>query len=167
MSPNPVRKLYRALAYACATCAGLGYSPVAPGTVGSAAAVGIFLLFEETFVARPLVFGGIILAVLVAGTLAAREVARAENNPDPGRVVVDEVVGQWLAFYGAPTSWPALAAAFLLFRLFDIWKPFPIRSAEKLGGGVGVMLDDVLAGLYTRIVLAAALAVPAVRDWLA
>jgi len=166
MSLNPVRRIWRALAYAVATALGLGYSPVAPGTVGAAAAVGIYLLFRDALGTQPLLFGGIILAVSLAGVLAAREVSRAENNPDPSHVVVDEVAGQWLAFFGAPDSWPALLAAFLLFRLFDIWKPFPIRQVERWGGGWGVMMDDILAGLYTRLLLAGALAVPVVGDWL-
>jgi phosphatidylglycerophosphatase A len=156
----------RLFGYILGTAGGLGYSPVAPGTVGSAAAVLLFVLSRDLQAANPYLFGIVIVAVFLAGTAAARIVASAENNEDPKIVVVDEVVGQWIALFGLALSWKGLLAAFLLFRLMDIWKPFPIRRLEPIGGGWGIMLDDVLAGIYAWAVLRLLLAMPPVEAWL-
>lgn len=144
-------------ALAIATWFGCGYSPVAPGTVGSLGAIAVAL---------PLVrycgFGRVELAVMamaaaVVGTWAGGRAARHFASKDPGYVVVDEVAGQWFALAGATVlNWKSWLAAFLLFRLFDIWKPFPARQAESLPGGIGIMMDDVVAGLYAALVLWAA-----------
>ena len=85
---------------------------------------------------------------------AAGVVARASGIEDPGFVVVDEVLGQWIALAGL-ARWGAIgvSAAFLLFRLFDIWKPFPVRQLERLPGGIGINADDALAGIYAALVL--------------
>ena len=85
---------------------------------------------------------------------AAGVVARASGIEDPGFVVVDEVLGQWIALAGL-ARWGAIgvSAAFLLFRLFDIWKPPPVRQLEALPGGLGIILDDVMAGVYAALVL--------------
>jgi phosphatidylglycerophosphatase A len=85
---------------------------------------------------------------------AAGETARRTGIEDPQFVVVDEVVGQWLALAGARVlNWKTWLAAFVLFRLFDIWKPFPVRQLESLPGGVGIVADDLMAGLYAALVL--------------
>jgi len=132
----------------------IGYSPVAPGTAGSLAAVLIAIFFH-----RHLGFPAWSLAVFAAllffpAVWAATVTARAHNLKDPGFVVVDEVIGQWIALAGAaPFSWKGALAGFALFRLFDVWKPYPIRRLESLPGGWGINADDVLAGVYAGLVL--------------
>ena len=133
---------------------GCGYSPTAPGTVGSAAAIGIAILIEHYAGWKPLRFAALAVIVSVPAIWAAGATARQAKIKDPQFVVVDEVVGQWLALAGARAlNWKAWLAAFLLFRLFDIWKPFPVRQAESLPGGLGIVADDLMAGLYAALVL--------------
>ena len=92
------------------------------------------------------------MVVTLPAIWAAGETARQAGMKDPQFVVVDEVVGQWLALAGARAlNWKSWLAAFLLFRLFDIWKPFPARQAESLPGGWGIMADDWVAGIYAGI----------------
>jgi phosphatidylglycerophosphatase A len=137
-----------------------GRSPVASGTAGSFAAlipftVGVFVLPPSLF---PLIQALAILVVAAAGIPAASYIERLENQKDPGCVVIDEVAGQWVTFLFLP---PALLLAhlwifpvgFLFFRFFDIVKPFPARQAERLNGGLGIMVDDLVAGLYACLVL--------------
>lgn len=142
------------LAGALSTWFGCGCSPVAPGTAGALAAIGMAILIERYAGWRPLWFGPLALAVAVPAVWAAGETARRQKIKDPGFVVVDEVVGQWLTLAGTRAlNWKSWAAAFLLFRLFDIWKPFPVRRLESLPGGVGIVADDLMAGLYAALVL--------------
>ena len=126
-----------------ATLGPVGHSPVAPATVGSAltAAVGWFLPLPPLW---------LLLLLLVLGTAAAVWVTgRAERDlgPDAHPIVADEVIGQTVALLGVPHSLSAYFASFALFRLFDIWKPLGARQAESLTGGLGVVGDDVVAGL--------------------
>jgi phosphatidylglycerophosphatase A len=133
---------------------GCGYSPKAPGTVGSAAAIGIAILIERYAAWRPLSFAALALVVSAPAIWAAGKTARQAEMKDPQFVVVDEVVGQWVALAGARAlNWKSWLAAFLLFRLFDIWKPFPVRQLESLPGGVGIVADDLMAGVYAALVL--------------
>lgn len=101
---------------------------------------------------------GLLAAVLVLpGVWAAGVTAREMDKKDPGVVVIDEVVGQWLTLAGAMRlNWKSWLAAFLLFRLFDVWKPPPARRFERLPGGIGIVADDVMAGFYAALVLFAA-----------
>jgi len=141
-------------ARAISTWFGCGYSPKAPGTAGAAAAIGIGVLVEHFAGWNPLWFGALALVVSVPAIWAAGETARQSGIKDPQFVVVDEVVGQWLALAGARAlNWKAWLAAFFLFRLFDMWKPFPVRQLESLPGGVGIVADDLMAGLYAALVL--------------
>ena len=153
---------------AIATAGGLGYAPIAPGTFGAAGGVGVFVAL-----ALVLPDGGIAAFAIaaVAGVLlmlGARASTRAElhfGRHDDGRIVVDEVVGQLAALLPIATLAPQrmldpapLLLGFLSFRLFDIWKPGPVRMAERrFQAGWGVMLDDVVAGLLGALVVAAAL----------
>ena len=137
-----------------ATWFGCGYAPAGPGTAGSLAALAIAWLLVRYGGWQPLWFAVLALAASAPAIWAADVTARALNQKDPGVVVVDEVVGQWLALAGARQlnvkSW---LGAFLLFRLFDIWKPVPVRNLEKLPGGAGIVADDLMAGLYAALVL--------------
>jgi phosphatidylglycerophosphatase A len=133
---------------------GCGYSPVAPGTVGSAAAMAIAILIEHYSDCSPLAFAAAAIVVSAPGIWAAGETARQAGIEDPQFVVVDEVVGQWLALAGSRAlNWKSWIAAFVLFRLFDIWKPFPVRQLESLPGGAGIVADDLMAGVYAALVL--------------
>jgi phosphatidylglycerophosphatase A len=137
-----------------ATWFGCGESPFAPGTVGSAAAVVIAWGLHAWLAWPPWAFA--VLAALLFGPAvwAAGEAARAANMEDPQFVVVDEVVGQWITLAGAPVlNWHTLLAGFLLFRIFDIWKPAPVRQLERLHGGLGIVADDAMAGVYGALVL--------------
>jgi phosphatidylglycerophosphatase A len=133
---------------------GCGYAPVAPGTVGSLAAVGIAFLLAHYAGWQPFWFAALALAATAPSIWAAGVTALAVNKKDPGLVVIDEVVGQWLALAGARSlnvkSW---VSAFVLFRLFDIWKPIPVRNLERLPGGAGIVADDLMAGVYAALVL--------------
>jgi phosphatidylglycerophosphatase A len=145
------------VADAVSTWFGCGYAPAAPGTAGAAAAIGIAILIEHYISAKPAWFAALALAVSGPAIWAAGETARQRQLKDPGFVVVDEVVGQWLALAGARSlNWKSYLAAFLLFRLFDIWKPPPVRQLESLPGGWGIVADDLMAGLYAALVLFAA-----------
>src|SRR6266581_2740727 len=95
------------------------------------------------------------MVVLVAGTWAAERAERLIGGKDPGAIVVDEVAGMILSVLLLPRTVPVLVAGFLLFRLFDVIKPFPAGTSQRLAGGVGVMIDDVIAGLYALVVLLA------------
>jgi len=142
------------LANLISTWFGCGRSPVAPGTVGSASAIVIAILLAHYAGFVPWHF--LLMAAVLFGPAvwAAGVSARAANLEDPGFVVVDEVVGQWIALAGARTlNWKTFLAAFVLFRLFDIWKPPPARQFESLPGGLGINADDVMAGAYAALVL--------------
>jgi phosphatidylglycerophosphatase A len=134
-----------------------GYSPKAPGTAGSLAALAIAWLLHQYAGVGPLGFG-LLGAILTAPAIwAAGVTARESGLKDPQIVVVDEVVGQWIALAGAARLDAAhWVAAFALFRAFDIWKPPPVRQLERLPGGTGIVLDDVMAGVYAALVLSAA-----------
>jgi len=156
-----------------ATC-GVGFIPLAPGTFGSAVGVGVFLL-EEWAIERASIFAMrhgwdsdllvsfiiasmllIVTTISVVGTWAATRVEKLSGRKDPGIVVIDEVAGQLVALFLLPfyrAGLPVVIAGFILFRLFDIWKPYPIRKLESLGGGLGIMADDLLAGFYAMISL--------------
>ena len=142
------------LALLLATCFGCGYWPWGPGTAGSLAAVAIAaLLHFYTGYAR-LTLIVLIAVLLVPGIWAATQTARQLNRKDPGSVVIDEVLGQWLTLLGAAAlNWKSLVAGFILFRFFDIWKPWPVRNFEKLPEGTGIVADDLAAGVYGALIL--------------
>lgn len=130
---------------------GAGLAPVAPGTFGTLVAVPLYWLLKSLHPGLYLaaIVLGIVVGVYICGRIN-RELAR-EDHP---AIVWDEVVGYWVAMIGTPLSLPVVVAGFVLFRLFDIWKPWPIRALErKVGGGLGVMLDDLVAGILAAIVL--------------
>lgn len=138
------------IARAVATWFGCGYWPWGPGTAGSASAVLIAWAFQWA----PWQAGLAGVVVLPLAVWASGVEARQSGHKDPCHVVVDEVAGQWIALSGAwVLDWQSCLAAFGLFRLFDIWKPAPVRQLERLPGGVGIMADDVMAGVYAALVL--------------
>jgi phosphatidylglycerophosphatase A len=132
---------------------GSGLSPKAPGTVGTLAAIPLYLLFAKL----PLVgYASVVLLSFMLGCWLCGEAARRLGVHDFGGIVWDEFVGYWLTMLAAPAGWLWIAVGFVLFRIFDIWKPWPIRLADKqVHGGLGIMLDDVLAGLYAWLGLQA------------
>ncbi len=148
-------KEHHGIAIWIATGLGSGYSPIAPGTAGSV--VGVLLAvavhkFQFQWPVVPLaVLAGLLLAI---GVWSAAIAEKFFGRVDPGQVVIDEVAGQVITLLFAPKfTWPWLLAGFLLFRIFDIIKPFPARQAEQLHGGWGIMMDDVIAGFYSLISL--------------
>ena len=96
----------------------------------------------------------LVLVLLAPAVWASSQAARLLNNEDPKQVVVDEVLGQWVTLLGAAAlSWRSFVLGLVLFRVFDIWKPWPVRNFEKLPGGVGIVGDDLAAGVYGALIL--------------
>lgn len=142
-------------AWAVSTFCGAGLLKPGPGTWGSAATVALYTLlaFRAPAAARPWIAAALCALATTIGIPAATVVAREAEREDPGFVVIDEVAGQALTLIAAPFAWHYLLAAFLLFRGFDILKPWPVRSLEKLPEGTGIVVDDLGAGIYAMIVL--------------
>ena len=138
------------LARVVATAFGSGYSPVAPGTAGSA--VGLLLFWPLAVSPWPWQVGAS-AALFVVGSLAAGREARRTGLKDPGIVVVDEVVGQWVTLTALPLTPVTAVLGFLLFRATDVVKPWPARDLERVPGGWGIMADDVAAGVYAHLLL--------------
>jgi phosphatidylglycerophosphatase A len=150
-----IRNLARKLALAIGTGFGSGYFPIAPGTVGSAVGVAIYAaLVELRALSGASHLGWLVVlgAVFALGWPSARHL-EARFGCDNKRIVIDEVWGMLVSLAFLPPSAGYAVAAFLLFRIFDIVKPFPARQAERVSGGAGVMLDDGIAGLYACLAL--------------
>ena len=163
-----VKKSFRDYFSLAVTTFGVGYLPYAPGTYGSAVGVGIYLAaaWIENNVSLNFVAKGftdaqiaawfhvvnlvIFLLFCLLGIWASGRATKLFKNKDPQQAVVDEVIGQLITFLFIPfaASWQMVLAGFLLFRLFDIWKPYPIDSLQNLPAGIGVCADDILAGVY-------------------
>ena len=139
-------------AFAIATLFGAGYLKPGPGTWGSLAAALLWFAAASVFHPAPqlllfILLVGITFAIAL-GVPAATIAERESGRHDPGFVVIDEVAGQWIALLGCPADWAHGLVALILFRLFDITKPFPVRRLERLPAGWGIVFDDVAAGLY-------------------
>ncbi len=143
-------------AWLVATGFGLGYL-WPPGTWASAATALAWWFAAQALPAEWLLVGGAsaVLAMSAIGILSAAIVARESGRQDPQVVVVDEIAGQLVALAGVAASWKAFLAGLVLFRCFDILKPPPLRRLERLGGGAGIVLDDLMAGVYARAALQA------------
>jgi phosphatidylglycerophosphatase A len=143
------------VALAIATWFGCGYAPVAPGTAGSLGALAVAIVLSKWALWHPLLFAALAAALFPVSVWAATVAARESGKKDPGLVVVDEVLGQWITLAGATTAMTPFTwvAAFALFRLFDIWKPWPVRRLEALPEGLGIVADDIGAGVYGALVL--------------
>ncbi len=140
-----------------ATCLGVGYFPVAPGTAGSAVAVGLAAGLAAIPQARPwlgILLIAAALGIFFIGVWAAERGEQFFGRKDPSQVVIDEVAGQLLTLTALPDpSWKWMLMGFLLFRALDILKPFPAGRAERLPGGWGIMTDDLIAGAYSAVLL--------------
>lgn len=179
--PRPARSAKDYLALAIATC-GVGYLPLAPGTWGSLVGVGLYLVVrgasmklffgvgaQDNFNLLQVYYGVItfelvvIFAVGLVGTWAASRTEKLSAKKDPGKVVIDEVVGQYIALIPVPfmlgAAWWSAILAFVLFRVFDIVKPYPARKLESLPAGLGIMADDIVAGVYATIAVAVAIVI--------
>lgn len=134
-----------------ASCGYVGYFPFAPGTAGSLAALALFAFIR--WIGVPMVELGAIVAVFAIGVWSASGTEAALGRKDPGIVVIDEVLGMLITLALLPVSIPGVMAGFLLFRVFDVIKPYPAAQLEHLHGGLGIMADDAVAGLYSYLVL--------------
>ncbi len=145
----------RAWATTVATFFGVGRMKPGPGTWGSLATVLLWAVLSRVLPAGWLVPANVTLAVLAiaVGIPAATQVVRASGVKDPQFVVIDETAGQLITLIGAPLAWKSLLAGFILFRVFDIVKPPPVRQLERLPEGTGIVVDDVAAGLYGLAVM--------------
>ena len=123
---------------------------MAPGTVGSALAVVIIWVVPFSRAGLVVFF----VVVTLAGTWAAHRAERLLGTKDPGPIVIDEIAGMTLAVLPFPPTLAVLAAGFILFRIFDVTKPFPAHASQRLRGGLGVVVDDLIAGLYALVVIA-------------
>ncbi len=168
MNPNPAsqnRKAARRIAVLAATLLGAGRVPLAPGTAGSAMSVVAFVLLRR-YAPEPFLLFHLLAVVFLSwiGAWACSESEMHFGKRDPREAIIDEVAGQQVALLGLPlgplaphllwaSGWKYFLAAFILFRIFDVAKPFPIRRCERLPGGWGMIADDLLAGAFSFLVL--------------
>lgn len=180
-APRVLRTLKDYLALAIATC-GVGYLPLAPGTWGSLVGIGVYALVRGA--SMQLMFGAAagrnfnllhvyygvlalesvaLVVITLAGIWASSRTEKLSGRKDPSKVVIDEVAGQFIALIPVPfmlgTAWWSAILAFVLFRFFDIVKPYPARKLESLESGLGIMADDVVAGVYAGIFVAMAVVI--------
>ena len=139
-----------------ATALGSGYSPFAPGTAGAiVGCLALWLLEKYNLISTtttPFLFISLIIVTTLM-VIIATDKLEEEWGKDPSKVVLDEVIGMWITMMFVPLTFLNVLIGFILFRFFDIAKPLGIRKLESLKGGVGVMADDILAGIYANIVL--------------
>jgi len=130
---------------------GSGLMPVMPGTFGTLVGIGFLHVLSSL---DPLSYAGVILVGGLLGIFICEQTAKNLGKKDPGSIVWDEIIGFLVAMYLIPYTWYWVLAGFVIFRIFDIWKPYPIKAIEKnLGVGLGIMADDIVAGLYTLLIL--------------
>ena len=147
----PVSVIVKKPAVLLACGLGSGLVPKAPGTFGTLAAIPLYLVIQPLSLLNYLLLTAVFF---VLGIWLCHQAIKVFERNDPSEVVWDEVVGFLVTMVAAPAGWQWLVLGFVLFRIFDIWKPWPVRLADhKLHGGLGIMLDDVIAGIYALIVL--------------
>jgi phosphatidylglycerophosphatase A len=139
------------IARAIASFCYVGFVPIVPGTFGSLAGLIVYFLLLPT--ASWQIYLGVFVFVTLIGIWAAGRAEHQSGIVDPSFVVIDEVAGQLATLFLIPFHWVFILVGFLLFRFLDIVKPFPARQAERLPGGYGIMLDDVLVGIYGNILM--------------
>jgi phosphatidylglycerophosphatase A len=150
----PASGLLDWMAVFLATGFGSGYSPIAPGTVGTAVAIPIYLLLEFYFQLGLLAYIVVVVLITVLGCVVAQRAGQHFGAVDAGHIVIDEIAGFLIGMVGAPPRWQSLMIGFVLFRLFDILKPWPARYFDRrVANGFGVVMDDVAAGLYVLLVM--------------
>ena len=140
------------LGVSIATVGGVGWSPIAPGTAGSAVGIVIYLLTRGWSAQSQII---LLLAITLVGVWAAGVAERTFQKQDPGPVVIDEVAGQLMTLLLTGVGWKGAIAGFFIFRVLDILKPPPARQLEQLHGGLGIMADDMMAGVYGLLVMMA------------
>jgi len=132
----------------------IGFIPGAPGTYASLATTLVYFLIHRIYgTILPQLHVSALCLITVAGVLASASISRRTGQEDPSYIVIDEVAGQLLTFLFLPVNFLNLALGFVAFRVFDMWKPFPIRKMEAFENGVGVMADDLLAGVFGNVLL--------------
>jgi phosphatidylglycerophosphatase A len=152
------------LAHVLGVWFGCGHFPKAPGTAGTVGAIPLYLLLRPHGLVAVAIAAIVVTAI---GTWASTIESRVLKTKDPQIVCIDEVAGVLVTWLGAPPGWKGTLAGFVLFRLFDQFKPWPARWAERnLPTGWGVMFDDVFAGVWGALVLIVAMRVPAIAHWL-
>jgi phosphatidylglycerophosphatase A len=149
-APPPRHAILDPLSTLIATGLGTGYSPIAPGTFGSALGVALFWSAHR-LPSWALAAAAVVIALV--GVAAGDRLAKRMGLEDPGRVVVDEVAGMWVSLLFLPWSWKVAVIAFLAFRVMGIVKPWPARQLEDLHGGWGIMADDLMAGVYANLLV--------------
>jgi phosphatidylglycerophosphatase A len=143
------------VALAVATCLGVGFAPVAPGTFGSLAGLLLWALLPGSLIVQ----AGAVVVSCLAGAAAGSAAERHFRASDPGPVVIDEVMGMLVTLLLNPVGWAGAVLGLLWFRIFDIVKPYPANRLERLPGGMGIMADDLVAAVYANLALRATLAV--------
>lgn len=129
----------------------VGFFPIAPGTAGSAAGLVVYLICR--WLGLPHFEFPLIAALFVVGVLAGGAAEKALGGVDPGPVVIDEVMGMLMTLFLIPVNWAGLILGFVLFRIFDVIKPYPARRFERFPGGLGIMADDAMAAVYANLLL--------------
>ncbi len=136
------------------TGVGVGYLPLAPGTWGSLATLLPVVTVHWLFpIHETMILGSLVALLTFPAVVFSTRFSRSQGDPDPSKIVIDEVLGQMLCLLFVPVSAVSLGAGFVLFRFFDIVKPFPVRNSEKLPGGMGIVCDDLIAGVYAGLCL--------------
>ena len=136
------------LKYIFATGFGIGYAPYIPGTIGSLVALLLFIFIPfQDYIWLAIIIIMFFIGIWVSGTV------EKDKGKDPGIVVIDEFVGQWIALLFLPRILWIFIAGFFVFRILDIIKPFPAADLEELDGGIGIMLDDIIVAIYTNVAL--------------
>jgi len=142
-------EILRIPALTIATAFGVGYAPVASGTFGSAAGLLLWVILPSTVAAQ----AAAIVLLFVLGSWSGKIAERHFGRTDPGQVVIDEVMGMLITLFMNPVGWKGAMAAFVLFRIADVIKPYPANRLERLHGGIGVMADDAMAAVYSNLAL--------------
>jgi phosphatidylglycerophosphatase A len=145
-----MNKITRAVVIFIAQGAYAGRFPIAPGTAGTLVGVLLYLLMKGL---SPGIYAVSCLLLFVVGTWAAGRAEELLGRKDHSSIVIDEIAGYMVSMFLVPPAWGFLIAGFLLFRFFDIVKPYPLNRLQDIRGGLGVMLDDIGAGIYTNVVL--------------
>jgi phosphatidylglycerophosphatase A len=127
----------------------VGNFPLAPGSLASVVGVFLAILLGQTIV----IYLIVTFVISGIGFLVSDQMEKLTKSKDPSEIVIDEVAGALIAFFLLPLNWPVVLTTFFLFRAFDMFKIYPVNKLEPIKGGVGVMMDDIVAGLYTNLVM--------------